>query len=383
MALKNINNIINKKFVILFLVAIWMPFIGSILRIEVSSEESILSTELRPAASFPELKFVKGYDVNDFLRSVEAYYNDRFGFRKILIRWHGIIKVLWLGTSSSTQVTVGKEGWFFLRIDGSINEIDYYRSIYPFTPDQLAQWQRILEQRNNWLAAQGIHYLIVIAPNKTTIYPEYLPDSINRVREDSRLDQLINYLRVNSNVTILDLRTPLRSSKVNNRVYHRTDSHWNDLGAFIAYQEIIKQLAVWFPETKVSFRSNFKTKTTYGNGDLINMLGLKNIIQEEVFKLIPYNQPLAHRVEAGISRPNLSKDMQPFATELQNSNLPKAVMFHDSFTTKGLSPFLSEHFGRILYLWQDDFDAQVIQKEHPNVVIQQMVERKLMSHIPK
>ena len=67
--------------------------------------------------------------------------------------------------------------------------------------------------------------------------------------------------------------------------------------------------------------------------------------------------------------------------EREDSQIPRAVVFRDSFST-ALIPFLSEHFGRIVYLWQYDLDAEVIERERPDVVILQMTERALASHPP-
>ena len=56
-------------------------------------------------------------------------------------------------------------------------------------------------------------------------------------------------------------------------------------------------------------------------------------------------------------------------------------MFRDSFAS-WLAPFLSEHFSRIVYLWQNDFDADVVRAENPDVVIQEIVGRHLYMFIP-
>jgi hypothetical protein len=68
----------------------------------------------------------------------------------------------------------------------------------------------------------------------------------------------------------------------------------------------------------------------------------------------------------------------PFAMVQANPRLPRAVMFCDSFTMS-MFPMLSQHFQRIAYLWQvfPSFDLAAVEREHPDVVIQEMVERKL------
>jgi alginate O-acetyltransferase complex protein AlgJ len=68
-------------------------------------------------------------------------------------------------------------------------------------------------------------------------------------------------------------------------------------------------------------------------------------------------------------------------TEHPDKRLPRAVVFRDSFAS-ALIPFLSEHFSRAVYLWQNDFDPDVIEQEHPDVVIQEIVSRHLYVFTP-
>ena len=53
-------------------------------------------------------------------------------------------------------------------------------------------------------------------------------------------------------------------------------------------------------------------------------------------------------------------------------------MFRDSFAT-WLIPLLSEHFQRIVFSWQYTLERELVEREHPDVVIQEMHERALMN----
>ena len=53
------------------------------------------------------------------------------------------------------------------------------------------------------------------------------------------------------------------------------------------------------------------------------------------------------------------------------------IIARDSFNTN-LAPFLAEHFSRIVYAAGTFFDRTLIEDEHPDVVIQEFVERVLM-----
>jgi hypothetical protein len=66
--------------------------------------------------------------------------------------------------------------------------------------------------------------------------------------------------------------------------------------------------------------------------------------------------------------------------EQPDSSLPRLVVFRDSFASR-LIPYLSEHFSRSVYLWQNDFEPEVIQQEHPHIVIQEIVARHLVTTV--
>ena len=67
--------------------------------------------------------------------------------------------------------------------------------------------------------------------------------------------------------------------------------------------------------------------------------------------------------------------------EHPDDRLPRAVMFRDSFAT-WLIPLFSENFSRILFSWQYTFDHDLVERERPDIVIQEMVERALMASPP-
>ncbi|HIK08810.1 MAG TPA: hypothetical protein IGS52_00840 [Oscillatoriaceae cyanobacterium M33_DOE_052] len=373
----------------LFVPAIWTPIVISLWRYW-RPLPNPSNWEKRQLASLPNFQLSR-QSLANFPRLFDAYYNDNFGGRQQLIYWHNRILFSGLKQSPSEQVIIGKDGWLFY---GHTYAIESYRATAPFTEAQLKHWQQILEERRDWLNARGIPYLVVFVPEKQSIYPEYLPQWLQPVGAESRLDQLMKHLQLNSDLAVnsvpsswtksavIDLRDILLAAKSNYRIYHRTDSHWNKPGVFTAAGEIIKYLAAWFPQLKPLRITDFDQEIIYRDGgDLANMLGLKDVVREEVLKFSPRLPPLARPVAPEIARPDLAEDKQPFAMATGDRRLPRAVMFHDSFALN-LAPLIAEKFQRIVFLSEYEFDLQVIDKERPDVVIQEMVERQLMAPLP-
>ncbi len=358
----------DRVLVALFLLIICLPTADQIARLDHTRPPE----EKRVLAPLPKVRWAT---IAELPRSWEAYYNDHFGFRNRLVRLHNFLMVFWLRSSPSTQIILGRHGFLFYAGDQAL---DYYRGVRPFTHEDLVYRQRVLEQRRDWLAARGIRLLVVVAPDKETIYPEYMPRQFNRVSKESRLDQLLRHLAANSKVEVLDLRGPLREGRRRRQVYARTDTHWSGYGAFIAYHEIMSRVARWYPQAEPLPLSAFRVARHVAGGDLAVLIGLEGVLQEEHTKLMPRAPRRARKGDANpLIRLPVGWKPLPMVEERPGADLPRAVMFRDSFAYS-LIPLLSEHFRRITYLSEFRFDVPAIELEHPDVVILELAERRLM-----
>jgi hypothetical protein len=310
-----------------------------------------------------------------FPRAFEAYWNDHFGFRRTLIRWANGAA---LALGASERVVVGRAGWLFLRDDG---ELAYYRAREPLAPAALARWQYALEHRRDWLAARGSRYLFAVAPNKSTVYAEFMPPGLRRPGAPSRLDQLLAQLRQGgSTVAVLDLREPVLAAKAREPVFPRTDTHWNAPGAHAAAAAILARVGAWLPGVAPLPREAYAARLTPGpGGDLAYLLGLADRLPEAALDLVPPRPLLARPVlrEGGTDPAH----WQRLVLETPDRTRPRALVLHDSFVV-GLMPYLSEPFSRVVYSWGSDLDLALAERERPDVVIEVRVERHLMLRPP-
>ena len=351
--------------VLVFLLAICLPAADALLDLDPTR-----LAEKRRLAPPPVSRLSQPIEVS-YTGAFESWWNDSFGFRRSLVVAYSRA-LLALGVSSTPSVIVGKSGWLFFAGDEALAS---YRAVRPFTEAELMQWQRRMERRQAWLAERGIRFLVVIAPNKETIYPEFMPASLNRVRDTTRLDQLVAHMRARSSVAIVDPRAALRSAKTGGAVYFRTDTHWNDAGAWLLHREILAQLHSWYPEVEPAPAVPLARVSRGWSGDLATMLGLEGRLGEDRLLLEP---PRVSRAADPGPRPldpqrRLSAAERPIASRL------RVVMFHDSFGLS-LQPLLSESCARIVFSsgptdWRLNFDPALVERERPAVVIQEIAER--------
>ena len=356
--------------VALFVLAVALPLAGTVVGLDPDG----LAEENRnpaPPPAFP----VDVASLEAWPNAFTRHFADAFAFRSTLVRWQAALRVKALRSSTSPEVILGRDGWLFY---GHSVATDDFAGAKALTPAELEAWRLTLQHTHDWLASRGVAFVFVIGPDKHVIYPEFMPEGMRRVGTRYRADQLIAYLRERSTVRVVDPRLPLAAGKAFDRLYHRTDTHWNDLGALIAYQQVIGALGRaggTLPKSRLDFELR---RDLVPGKDLARMLGLRSGLPEEALTLVPREPRLARVLEPADG--GIGSQVARVVTERAGA-LPRAVLFRDSFMT-AMMPFLSEHFSRAVYLWQPNFDPAVIESEHPDIVIQEWVGRNIGQDLP-
>ena len=313
----------------------------------------------------------------NFLRRWDAAANEGFAGRDILIHWNNLLQVRLLKVSPVDRVALGRDGWLFL--DGPHLEMDYFRAEKPFSEEELAGWRRVLLQRHIWLERQGIRFVFVIAPNKSTIYPENVTPRVHRGR--SRLEQLQDYLArrpLPAGFLMIDLRKTLRAAKARYPVYMKTDSHWNDFGAMLATNQIVRALSRFYPLQPPGMNDfTVSLEPAAPGGDIASMLSLSDVFLESKPVHVTPRSPFKGIVAEPLHW--IDEKLQKEVTVRPGAPLPEALMFRDSF---GLAPakYLSEHFQKITYIRDMGlgFHPRFVQEVRPRIVIQELAERFLL-----
>jgi hypothetical protein len=118
------------------------------------------------------------------------------------------------------------------------------------------------------------------------------------------------------------------------------------------------------------------------------MLHLQDVYRESHPELVPPEPPRAVELSAAAMRRSLADDpalrdlfeRAPWtAFETGDAALPRAVVVVDSFGG-ALAPYLSEHFARSVFLTRilpPDQRLAIIDRERPDVVIEEIVERNV------
>jgi len=309
--------------------------------------------------------------------SLTSFSND-FRWKNNLITMYSSFRFK-VGDQVYNSALIGKEGWIFYTGDRNVQE---YQKVDSLNKNTLMIFARELNRLNKELGKEGRTLLVVIPPNKGTIYSQYMPDQIPVIGQKSPLDQFVEYMKQNGDIPILDLRPTLLDASRSQGIYYKTDTHWNDVGAYYGYVTIMRTLARDYPAllphpiTDFEYR-NIGTSTR----DLPLLMGLPNYKEENWF-LVPKFEVDLKETSAVLS---YGADHTRTVTN-SDSQLPKLMVFHDSFYVS-LSHFIEPHFSSTVTIpytnkkniWSLDW----IEQENPNIVIIEIVERYLDISLPE
>ena len=299
----------------------------------------------------------------DFPSNYTDYFNNHYFLYQQEVSALHAVRFFLLHEKTFPNVLIGKEDWLYYTGENNLND---YECASFFTRKELQAIRTRLLDWDAELQERGIRFYVVIAPNKETIYPQYLPEGIKPGQNSCRIDQIMQILQ-STQLSVLDLREAMQTAAQTNQVYRRTDTHWNPLGAMVASREILARMKQDFPDVTIPSLDDYDQELRSFSGDLASFLPKDERFVEEEINLIPLFQPSA-LYEDGPERTVIS--------HIPKSGLPAAIFFCDSFSEE-LRPFLSEHLSRIDYRRSFSLDLDLIDQEKPDIVVFEVAQRYL------
>jgi hypothetical protein len=309
----------------------------------------------------------------------DAHFNDHVGFRSELLDLRRNVLLETLGDSTSDKVWIGEDGWLF---------------VYNFGPQELARmgidadarvrdWAAAFAERRDWLAARGMKYVVVVAPEKASVYPERLPAAVRRHPPFVGTPGLAEKFAV-----VDPLPSLLAAKAAGTQVYMKKDSHWTDAGAFVAYRELGRVLGYDVPGFRAKTFEQFRVVPgVYAKADLAHTLGrppaaCTEAADEYTAPGVPAGTPPAGAFQASAEQTcERLKHVESRVTE-SASGVGRAVLLTDSFGGS-LHRLLATDFRRLAAVGTYGFPTTAIEAEKPDVVIQLMVARTMVLFPPQ
>ena len=352
----------------LFALAVALPLLGAVAH----RDATAVAFEKRSATAWPHLVGI--IDRAEFTRAAEGAFGDRFGGRRGLIHMHHFVLAIGLDVSPVPKVLLGLDHWLYFRGEDTHAVERDFRGTFWYAPSEPTEIAHELERRRAFLAAHGIPYFVLIVPDKYTIYPEHLPRWITRAPK-TRLDRLFEALAQHPELAVVDPRAALRARKSAAPVYYRTDSHWNYEGAIVGYDLLMQRVRQTMPAVPhvPAERPSYEPGDVW-TGDLAQLLGLPERYTED--DTLPLGKILGD--DSRRCARHISDPIEPVVEGCAREGLPRAIVYRDSMMDAMMPP-LSENFRRVVYFAGHSMRAQDIAREHPDLVIEEFVERAMHS----
>ena len=321
-----------------------------------------------PAAEMPSIVNENGLNGN-FSDECNLWFTQMMPFRADIITLKNKTDSGILGKRSNS-VIVGKDGWLFTEeeIGDFIGETLSDRQIHNIA-ETLLILQRCAEKN-------GADFIFTAAPNKSTIYPEYMPagfiqgSTSNLLLLEKELERIgVNYA---------DLRSMLMKHKSDGEeLYLKYDTHWNGIGALYGYDLLLSTLQ---KEHKSYSGTNYEVRRDF-KGDLGKMLYpadpplCDQYYFDMSFDSYRFIKPRKSLTNDEIMQ-NLMGDSESMDTQIQtvnNSAQDCVYVSRDSFF-RALLPYFVDNYKKTEIT---RFRSLDIDKEGYDDIIYEIVERKL------
>jgi hypothetical protein len=352
---------LQKSLIMLFMVFILTPLAGHIL----SQPKTVSKLEKRSLASWKP--YLESDDMSGFFHGVSEFVSDHFGFREQLIALKARFKLA-LNESPVDSVLMGRDDWFFLKTYDPLlmNQTDKAQIL-----SAIETRASFVHQRYQALNRKNVHYLFFVAPNKMSIYPEHLP------RLYSLMDHLASYREFSASLAqanryYVDMVTILREAKETQgrNLYFKTDSHWSDLGASLAYQALVDEALKQHPELVIHPGDHAFVNRLLPDSDLIDLMGITAGSQT----------PTPSTTFPACARRTNIKAFLPNINVIRcGKNDTVAVLIGDSFMSK-IYPYFAESVGALYIVNKGISDEKLfnlVDRVKADIVFEQTVQRDL------
>lgn len=278
-------------------------------------------------------------------------FTERLCARNKLIAFNSELTSLLTGGTymESTQVLLGKNNWLFYKTELDGHPLWDYMGINHFTDEELAAIAANLVSMRDGFNALGVDFYVTALPNKEIIYEEYMPDTVARVDEVSRAEQLADYIWDNTDLVYVYPKQALLDAKAEGQIYYQTDTHWNQKGAFVGMQQLMHE--AYGVEAKDLDSVSFDITSHDLAGDLAVIGGVAD----------KYNIDTTYVFDTDTA------DKAQYRDEV-------ALVVGDSFSGF-LSTIAKGYYKEVHWIYTKDFTMSMLDEYDADVVIWESVER--------
>lgn len=359
-----------------FLVALFIVLLFSqLLYLPFRSDRLKLPSENRNASTLPDFRTDSSALFN---RALNNYLNDQVAGRSQLISINNFMYYsLFRQLLNNPFVYFGTDGWMFYIGEGYR---DFFENKTPLAETELHDIKTIFETIRDTVEAQGAKFYVIIPRLPHYVYEDKLGGRLFQHRKPSKFEQFTAFMKRSSDLNIIDVNTVIKEArkKTGLDMYYKTDSHWNYIGAYLAYNKLMQSISTDFSTCgkPIPFSEIKWIYTEDTLADLADMSGMQGYVTKSGY--VPQHPAL--RANSDTLPPPAFYPFRHSFTVNNKKEGPDMLIFHDSYT-RLFYPYLGYHFHKSTFLWTFIFDNSYITQFKPDIVIWEMSERSLQHFI--
>lgn len=318
------------------------------------------TSEKRQLAAMPSLKDENGSFNKEFGIEFEEYLSDHFAFRSSMVTAYDKLSDILTKTSPQNNVIIGSDD--FLYYAPTVNDYVNYSAVSETGAKHMA---RTLSMINDYAKKCNAELIFTSAPNKNSVYPEYMPSRYIQTESDDTLTMLEKYLAC-TDVKYCNLRSYLQEKAVSddNLLYHKWDTHWNNYGALQAYDYLLDSMEL----SHYDYSDIKYSKEKVWSGDLYTILYPESDKKDDNY---------IYDYEFQYNYIGRFRGLDDLSIKTQNENGNNSLlMFRDSFAI-ALIPFLSEIFSSATYQTASHYPVDIIEQQQIDFVVIEIAERNI------
>jgi hypothetical protein len=326
--------------------------------------------ENRMLANFPEPVSMRRHP-GDFIRGFDTWFKDSTGFREqLLALYNAIGRNTWFNSiwymDGRYIYLIGEEGHHYYAGNGNL--ISKFQGKQFLTDDQLTNMAVRLDEVKMYLDNKGIPLVVMFCADKETIYPEFYPESIKQGPEPVQLDIITGYLQEHTGVDVFNIRQALLLEKDNFMLYAVSSgdlSHYNEIGAFFAYRELMRHINTYLPDI-----------IPYELSDIDISYGPTGIPKISIKAGTAYKKlDPSFFDDINVHRPFFTRENSAYENE--ESDLPVILLLRDSYAyadddrRRFLANYLPQHFGKAIFISYPNLEniKEYIDRYRPDIVV--------------
>lgn len=352
-----------------FLLIIIVPYIFA----HRFSEERVSDMENRMLAAYPAIWTENGWNSN-YIEQYENWISDNMRGRTALVECNSMLQYKLFHRIVKDDTIEGRNHWLFANEPEMFKE---YQHLNLMTEPEVKEFVESMEHLSDYLSGRGIAFYYFQCIDKESIYPQEYVKGIQQFGEQSRVDQIVEGLQEGNKVTVVCPKEELLEASKENIVYYQyTDlEHWNEMGAYIGYRELVDRMLVDFPEIRILQQEDYNI---YEIADKTELYGFE-YPYTEMTPIYELQSPFAvEKIDERWNYLSYKEHTHYYQNEKVNNDI-KILLVGDSFVRMFIKDDIAEGFRETLSIdWLNvPILNQIIDDYTPDIVVLESTEKTL------